>query len=62
MDRIYGKPEQPLAVMRPEPTALQAFARSLSLDEKLALLRRLRAGELGPAEPTLPTIEVAAPD
>jgi hypothetical protein len=29
MNRIYGKPEQPLAVTQPEPSALLAFARSL---------------------------------
>ena len=46
MNRIYGKPEQPLAVTRPEPSALQAFARSLSLEmgaQAVAAARALRA-------------------
>jgi hypothetical protein len=46
MNRIYGKPEQPLAVTRPVPSALEAFARSLSLDEKLELLATAAGGRV----------------
>jgi hypothetical protein len=61
MNRIYGKAEQPLAVTRPEPSALQAFARSLSLDEKLELLRRLQAGEFVATAPALPVVDAVSP-
>jgi hypothetical protein len=60
MNRIYGKPEQPVAVSRPKPTALQAFACSLSLHEKLELLQRLRVGDLA-ALPVPAVLEAAPP-
>jgi hypothetical protein len=45
MNRIYGKPEQAL-VARVPPNPAAEMIRSLSLDEKLEMLRRLQAGEL----------------
>jgi hypothetical protein len=45
MNRIYGKPEQALITVAPPNPAVEMI-RSLSLDEKLEMLRRLQAGEL----------------
>jgi hypothetical protein len=45
MNRIYGKPEQAL-VARVPPNPAAEMIGSLSLDEKLEMLRRLQAGEL----------------
>jgi hypothetical protein len=44
-NRIYGKPEQALITVAPANPAV-AMIRSLSLEEKLEMLRRLQAGEL----------------
>jgi hypothetical protein len=54
MDRIYGKPEQPL-VARVPPNPVVEMVRSLSLDEKLDLLelvgvRDRLVGRLAPAD------------
>jgi hypothetical protein len=45
MNRIYGKPEQALITVAPPNPAVEMI-RSLSLDEKLEMLRRLQGGEL----------------
>jgi hypothetical protein len=55
MNRSYGKPEQALVARVPHPTA--EMIRSLSLDEKLELLRRLQGGELIDTASALPIVE-----
>jgi hypothetical protein len=60
MNRIYGKPEQALvADVAPSP-AVQ-LARSLSLDEKLELLRSLQGGEHADTASASPTVEAVTP-
>jgi hypothetical protein len=57
MNRIYGKPEAALVAHVPPNPAVDVI-RSMSLDEKLELLHRLRAGEplsLPVVEPVPPT-------
>jgi hypothetical protein len=44
MDRIYGKPEE--TVRRVDANPATAVLKSMSLEEKLELPRRLQAGEL----------------
>ena len=45
MNRIYGRPDDALAVKAPAiAPAAQEVIRSLSLEEKVELLRRLREG------------------
>jgi hypothetical protein len=44
MDRIYGKPEETVTRVDANPAA--AVLKSMSLDEKLELLARLRDGSL----------------
>jgi hypothetical protein len=58
MSRIYGKPEAAVVAHVP-PNPATAVLKSMSLDEKLELLRRLQEGELRDAAPTLPIIEPA---
>jgi hypothetical protein len=60
MNRIYGKPEQSL-VARVPPNPAVEMIRSLSLEEKLELLRRLRGGELDEATPALSVVEPVPP-
>jgi hypothetical protein len=60
MNRIYGRPEQALVTHVPPSPALE-LVRSLSLDEKLELLRRLQDGEFVPAAPALPVVEPVPP-
>jgi hypothetical protein len=60
MNRIYGKPEQAI-VARVAPSPAVDVIRSLSLDEKLELLQRLRAGELLATTPVLPIVEAVPP-
>jgi hypothetical protein len=56
MNRIYGKPEAALvAHVAPNPAA--DVIRSLSLAEKLELLRRLRRGEFADTASALPIVE-----
>jgi hypothetical protein len=55
MNRIHGKPEQAL-VARVPPNPAAEMIRSLSLEEKLELLRRLRKSELASTAPTLSAI------
>jgi hypothetical protein len=59
MSRIYGKPEE---TVRPDETnpALPVL-KSMSLEEKLELLRRLQGGEFVSTAPALPTIEAVPP-
>ena len=50
MSRIYGKPEEAL-VARVDSNPVAEAVRKLTLEEKLELLQRLRAGELIGATP-----------
>jgi hypothetical protein len=58
MNRIYGKPEQAVVAQVAASPAVEVI-RSMSLDEKLELLGRLRAGE--PVTPELPILEAVPP-
>src|SRR4030095_6953707 len=60
MNRIYGKPEQSL-VARVPPNPAVEMIRSLPLEEKRELRRRLQDGELDDAPPVLPLVEPAPP-
>jgi hypothetical protein len=59
MDRIYGKPEE--TVNRVDANPAVAVLKSMSLDEKLELLGRLREGEPASNAPAPPTIEGVLP-
>jgi hypothetical protein len=48
MNRIYGRPEETVRQVEVNPAA--AVLKSMSLEEKLELLRRLQAAELGARE------------
>ena len=56
MSRIYGKPEAAVVAHIPQNPALPAL-KSMSLEEKLELLHRLRAGE----PVSLPVVEAVPP-
>jgi hypothetical protein len=58
MNRIYGKPEQAVVAHVAASPAVEVI-RSMSLDEKLELLGRLREGE--PVTPELPILEAVPP-
>ena len=58
MNRIYGKPEAAL-VAHVAPSPALELVRSLSLDEKLELLRRLQDGEFVSTASALPVVEPA---
>jgi hypothetical protein len=60
MNRIYGKPEQAVVAQVAASPAIEVI-RSMSLDEKLELLGRLREGELVSTAPAPPTIEAVPP-
>jgi hypothetical protein len=60
MNRIYGKPEAALVAHVPPNPAIEVI-RSMSLDEKLEILGRLREGELVSTAPAPPTIEAVPP-
>jgi hypothetical protein len=60
MNRIYGKPEAALVAHVPANPVTDVI-RSLSLEEKLELLRRLRDGELDEATPALSVVEPVPP-
>jgi hypothetical protein len=60
MNRIYGKPEAAV-VAHVAPNPMADVIRSLSLDEKLELLGRLRQGELVSTAPVPPAIEAVPP-
>jgi hypothetical protein len=55
MSRIYGKPEQTVRQVETNP-ALPVL-KSMSLDEKLELLRRLQDGEFADTGSALPIVE-----
>jgi hypothetical protein len=59
MSRIYGKPEETVRQVETNP-ALPVL-KSMSLDEKLELLRRLQDGEFVSTASALPVVEPAAP-
>jgi hypothetical protein len=59
MNRIYGKPEQAVVAHVAASPAVEVI-RSMSLDEKLELLRRLQSGEVATA-PALPITDVVPP-
>jgi hypothetical protein len=60
MNRIYGKPEAAVVAHVPPNPALPVL-KSMSLDEKLELLRRLQDGEFASTASALPTIEAVPP-
>jgi hypothetical protein len=55
MSRIYGKPEETVRQVETNP-ALPVL-KSMSLDEKLELLRRLQRGEPADTASALPVVE-----
>jgi hypothetical protein len=59
MNRIYGKPEQAVVAHVASSPAVEVI-RSMSLDEKLELLRRLQSGEVAMAR-ALPFVDVVPP-
>jgi hypothetical protein len=59
MSRIYGKPTETVRQVETNP-ALPVL-KSMSLDEKLELLRRLQRGELTDTASALPIVEAAPP-
>ena len=60
MNRIYGKPEAAVVARIPPNPALPVL-KSMSLDEKLQLLGRLRRGELTDTAPATPIVEAVPP-
>jgi hypothetical protein len=60
MNRIYGKPEAAV-VAHVAPNPIADVIRSLSLEEKLELLQRLRTGELAATAQALPIVQAAPP-
>jgi hypothetical protein len=56
MNRIYGKPEAAVVAHIPQNPALPVL-KSMSLEEKLELLRRLHDGELTDTASALPIVE-----
>ena len=56
MSRIYGKPEAAVVAHVPPNPALPVL-KSMSLDEKLELLRRLQGGELADTGSAFPIVE-----
>jgi hypothetical protein len=56
MNRIYGKPDAALVTHVP-PNSMADVIRSLSLDEKLELLRRLRVDDVAETTPALLIVE-----
>jgi hypothetical protein len=59
MNRIYGKPEETVRQVEVNPAT--AVLKSMSLDEKLELLRRLQRGELADTATALPIVEAVPP-
>jgi hypothetical protein len=57
MNRIYGKPEETVRQVETNP-ALPVL-KSMSLDEKLELLRRLQGAEPADTASALPIVEAA---
>jgi hypothetical protein len=56
MNWIYGKPEQAL-VAQVAPSPALELVRSMTLEEKLELLRRLQGGELADTASAVPVVE-----
>jgi hypothetical protein len=56
MNRIYGKPEAAVVAHIPPNPAVPVL-KSLSLDEKLELLRRLQDGDFADTASALPMVE-----
>jgi hypothetical protein len=54
MTRIYGKPEE--TVRQVETNSALPVLKSMSLDEKLELLRRLQGGEFADTTSGLPLV------
>jgi hypothetical protein len=59
MNRIYGKPEETVRQVEVNPAT--AVLKSMSLDEKLELLRRLQRGELADTGSAFPILEAGPP-
>jgi hypothetical protein len=59
MNRIYGKPEE--TVRQVETNPVLPVLKSMSLEEKLELLRQLQRGELAEPVPALPILDAAPP-
>jgi hypothetical protein len=57
MNRIYGKPEETVRQVDVNPAT--AVLKSMSLEEKLELLRRLQDGEFVSTASALPVVETA---
>ena len=57
MNRIYGKPEETVRQVEVNPAT--AVLKSMSLDEKLELLRRLQDGEFVSTASALTVVEPA---
>jgi hypothetical protein len=55
MNRIYGKPEETVRQVEVNPAT--PVLKSMSLEEKLELLRRLQGGELAETASALPIVE-----
>jgi hypothetical protein len=55
MNRIYGRPEETVRQVEVNPAV--AVLKSMSLEEKLELLRRLQRGELADTASALPIVE-----
>jgi hypothetical protein len=60
MNRIYGKPEAAVVAHIPQNPALPVL-KSMSLEEKLELLRRLQGGELADTGSAVPIVEAVPP-
>jgi hypothetical protein len=58
MDRIYGKPEETVRQVEVNPAT--AVLKSMSLEEKLELLRRLQRGELADTATAFPIVEAVS--
>jgi hypothetical protein len=59
MTRIYGKPEE--TVRQVETNSALPVLKSMSLDEKLELLRRLQGGEFADTGSAFPIVEARPP-
>jgi hypothetical protein len=60
MSRIYGKPTENVVTHTPASPE-KALIASMTLEEKLELLHRLRRGELDDATTRLPVVEAVPP-
>jgi hypothetical protein len=60
MNRIYGRPEEKVAA-KVDTHPASGVISSMSLEEKLELLRQLQRGELAEPVPALPILEASPP-